>query len=373
MSHRIRHMKVFSPAAHITIAVAIIATLSAGPALAQMPVVADWTFRSVLTPTYDGVEGAYVTYDPDAPGADVNGPYRMWYRAYSGHTLNGTDWIEHAWRHDGVNFHSQQTVHAADPRGDTLPGSHRTGRPLVVKQGSNYSLYHWQYYFWSPHIPEWSGCTDMAQTSSDGLSFSGHVEHVIDPMGMTAGWDTYATEPRSILYENGQYVMYYTSTGDPYTGEGNSIGRAVSADGVNWPTAEGADRQQVMTNGAAGTWNDNVCRPSVAKPVGEDDYWMFFGSNSGIGFARSEDGVTWTDSQHFLDRYDLTAGMGEGIHHVADPYYFLDPVTGKEYLYFTYVPDATNEFSMGRVELVPEPTTLSLLAIGALSLLKRKK
>jgi hypothetical protein len=58
----------------------------------------------------------------------------------------------------------------------------------------------------------------------------------------------------------------------------------------------------VMSGGASGTWNRHVFMPSVLYNPDSTRYEMWFGASDGppdwrpyrIGFATSDDGVTWT-------------------------------------------------------------------------------
>ncbi len=335
------------------------------------------TFEVVLTPltmkAHAGVMSPFILYDPEIPEDQERGPYRMWYMEYTKWT-SGDHWIGHAYSQNGCEWINRQVVHTADPRGDIVSGDQRTDNPLVVKISDGYRLYHHRYYFEGPRpCSEWAGCTGMSSSSRDGIHYKEHVEHAMNPLYMAGGWDNYDVRPSSILQLDNAYVLYYTSAGD--TGRFSTkpclggIGRAVSRDGIIWPSQLGPDRQMVLEAGEPGNWDRYVGEPSVVyRSRGTNMYWMFFraGNEPGwtrgtgsIGFATSPDGIHWDNRTCLFNEAEWSelSNRVEGIIALANPHYFHDTRSEKEYLYFsyTYYNDAVEGplANIGRVVLGP--------------------
>jgi hypothetical protein len=127
-----------------------------------------------------------------------------------------------------------------------------------------------------------------------------------------------------------------------------------------------------MAKGPTGAWDWFQFGPSVVLRETTGEYWMFFvgqtsqdpvASSSCIGFARSTDGVNWTDKSQLFTEQDLALLVGTSVDRVGGPRYFRDPQDGTEYLYFDYLLNS-GFAKIGRVVIVPEPGTLVLLAVG---------
>jgi hypothetical protein len=93
---------------------------------------------------------------------------------------------------------------------------------------------------------------------------------------------------------NNRWVFVY-SAGD---GVSTSWGLAISADGFIWQGWQGG-ATPIFSPGSAGEWDSRFLGGGtlVARPDGGFDAWFGAGTTSadqGIGFASSDDGVTWT-------------------------------------------------------------------------------
>lgn len=370
------------------------AALGAPPKGSGLPVLpADWrsnepavpvllldTFEEVLAPEAlpGGVLQPFVMYDPDAPEAAERGPYRMWFMAFYPFYNDGDHWIGHVWSEDGRHFRHRQVVHTGDKRGDVLMSSKwQTGNPIVIKGSNGYRLYRQHYPCDQTRHSCRVGCLEFLWNSQDGVNYEGVKWHAMEPLYAYGGWDYHQVDPGSLLEEEGQYVLYYTASGDcgaesGKPNRGTTIGRAVSSDGVTWPNAEGAERQQVFGKGAEEQWDCEVREPSVIRRGnGPDAFWMFFTGTNGqrykeirttVGFAFSHDGVTWYGRLPLFDTADLEEAAGFGVHQIRSPRYFCDPESGVEYLYFSYEVrmEEHSVYRIGRVVIearhVPEET-----------------
>ena len=102
-------------------------------------------------------------------------------------------------------------------------------------------------------------------------------------------WDyNRVTEPE-IIFDDGEYRMYYTGQGDVQ----GSIGLAFSTDGINWTNSS---NNPVLLPGSYGSWDQSaVAAPTVIKD--ETGYKLYYHGwsdeygNWDIGLATSTDGI----------------------------------------------------------------------------------
>jgi predicted GH43/DUF377 family glycosyl hydrolase len=153
---------------------------------------------------------------------------------------------------------------------------------------------------------------------------------------LAGDWDYGELTIESVLKMDDEYVLYY---GVSPTGRG-WFGRATSPDTRAWikyndPTTTQtyqANSDPVFQKGKSGSWDDySLCCPTVY--VGEHGWEMFYTGDdlsmragSRIGFAISEDGLTWT-------RFGETPVL-----QVSDMQIYVSSVVvaeGTYYLYYT--------------------------------------
>lgn len=106
----------------------------------------------------------------------------------------------------------------------------------------------------------------------------------------TEGWEADGISAPSVLYEGGEYKMWYSGADSSGVVR---IGYATSSDGITW-LKYGSN--PVLDVGAADGWEDeDVSAPSVIKDGGIYHMWYtgFDGSTPRIGYATSSDGITW--------------------------------------------------------------------------------
>ena len=154
--------------------------------------------------------------------------------------------------------------------------------PYVMKDGSTYKM--WFHGYDGSH---WN--TGYA-TSSDGKAWTKYASNPVLKLGANGDWDDNHAALPCVLKDGGGYRMWYN--GEDHTH--NRIGYAVSADGISW-TKSGAN--PVLNLGDSGDWDDyGVTSPCVLNVSGT--FRMFFsgysGANWNIGYATSDDGVSWT-------------------------------------------------------------------------------
>ena len=137
--------------------------------------------------------------------------------------------------------------------------------------------------------------------SDDGLAWTKHPGPVLR-VGDPDAWDNCFLEGPSVIFEDGQYKMWYAAydcnvNGQTTDGKVN-IGYALSDDGINWEKFSGNPVLTTTTN----AWDDiTVQDPHVISYNGQ--YHMWYGGTDRednyfqqTGYAWSDDGITWTKS-----------------------------------------------------------------------------
>ena len=175
--------------------------------------------------------------------------------------------------------------------------------PAVVMDGDTWVLY----YDGTTNSMPGPGIGRATAQSPDG-PWARSAEPVLTGGG-AGTWDSGLTLPDKVLATGEGYVMYYTGSFAftmPLTGM--QIGRATSADGINWikyndPNSGGpfSESDPVLDLGPAGDWDANVAWAGAVRET-EAGWEMFYsgnrqpGSGLDIGYARSWDGIRWTKS-----------------------------------------------------------------------------
>ena len=121
-------------------------------------------------------------------------------------------------------------------------------------------------------------------TSSDGINWTKHAGNPVINAGASGEWDDNQIGPGTVIIDGGVYRMWYSG----FDGTQLGIGYATSTDGINWT--------KHLSNpifSALGSW-----LPSVLK-LGST-YYMWYsytpsGGSASIGYATSNDGLQWTD------------------------------------------------------------------------------
>lgn len=153
-----------------------------------------------------------------------------------------------------------------------------------------------------------------------------------------------------VLASGSGYTMYFS--------RGTSVQRTTSADGLSWTAP-----QTVIAGGVDGSFD--------IAPVMGGGYTMYAATASGtIASLMSLDGLNWTwDSGDRLIplQFGVSGSLGSPV--VADINAYVE-------MYVSGCPDASgdlsNIYSATGGGYVPEPMTLSLLALGGVAMLRRK-
>ncbi len=142
----------------------------------------------------------------------------------------------------------------------------------------------------------WWGGTDGSTscvgyfTSTDGITWIEYANNPVLDMGPAGSWDDEGVLRVYVRFDNELYHMWYTG----WDGKKERIGYATSPDGIAWTKYVG---NPVLNEGTAGSWEeDGVLSPCVHFD-GVNYYMWYEGANwpnASIGFATSQDGLSWT-------------------------------------------------------------------------------
>lgn len=124
-------------------------------------------------------------------------------------------------------------------------------------------------------------------TSLDGITWTKYENNPVLVPGSVDSWDYYFLNLGDVIFDGTIYKMWYDAQNSV-----NGIGYAESSDGINWQKYGG---NPIMKPGESGTWDDRWIHSPDIMLIG-DTYHMWYsgmGSESQIGYAQSQDGITW--------------------------------------------------------------------------------
>jgi len=250
-------------------------------------------------------------------------------------------------------------------------GLSNVAHSIVEKVGSSYRIWYWdtsQLYdinamrtATSANSINWSN--DQAITQVDGSIIT----------GVSGDWNRGSYGPADICYNSAgsatitapvdeasvwanKFVMYYDGT----TGSNESLGLAVSNDGINWQGYDNGNDAVFAGTGMSSDWDEEYVSRATVLVFGADDYRMWYSGgngvmNHGIGFATSLDGINWTRDT-------------DPIFHIDDNESWRDvrtytPMVVDDYMWFSGR-DSNGSYTIGLAYAVPEPSTLGLVFIA---------
>ena len=219
------------------------------------------------------------------------GTYAMWYA-----TSSGVSVVTSA---DGISWGASTAC----------VGLTNANHPLVEKTGSTYRMWYW------PGL-SYSINDIRTATSADGINWT--ADQAITQVGSTvinnsssSNWNRGSYGPADVVYNAAgsssivspvdeasvwanKYVMYYDGT----TGGTESIGLAVSNDGINWQGYNGGVSAVLAGTGLAGDWDRTYVSRSTVIKESDDAFHMWYSGGDGrmdhgIGYAFSVDGINW--------------------------------------------------------------------------------
>ncbi len=158
-----------------------------------------------------------------------------------------------------------------------------------------------------------------------------------------------------ILYSNKTHKYYIYPTTDGIKGWGSDSFKAFSSDNLkDWK-----DEGTILKLGVAVTWADNKAwAPCIIekKVKGKYFYYFYFTASGKIGVAVSENptGPFKDSGKSLFDK--RPEGVTRGV--VIDPDVFMDPKTGKSYIYWGNGFMAGAELNKDMVSINPKTQTL---------------
>ncbi len=236
-----------------------------------------------------GVAGQFDAFDVWIPMVLFDGShYEMW---YTGDASGNFDWsIGYATATDPA----QWTKHSGPVLTTGNPGEwddDYTAIPIVIHSDSLYRMW----YTGNSASGIWQ--TGYA-TSIDGIIWSKHSGNPVLSVGALGEWDAAGAVASSVIFEDGQYQMWYQGTDDTtHTGlKDIAIGFATSPDGIFW--TKDTLNNPILSQGS--DWDAvNVWFPRVIKDGNRYRMW-YQGRNSNgidrIGYAEDFSNAAHTDS-----------------------------------------------------------------------------
>jgi len=199
------------------------------------------------------------------------GVYKMWYAGNDGNVWKigyATSPLGNTWTKYGSNPVFSGTSGKWDASG--------VYDPWVIKIGGTYHMWYGGY---TGNSGDYIGHA----TSTDGITWTKDGTNPVLTPDPDSGWEKDYVQSPTVLWENGQFVMYYSGTYQ-LTGK-QRVGRAFSDDGSNWVR----DRDNpILDWGNSTVWDDNGV--SLGTVLVEGGYHHIYyqghsGSNWLIGYA----------------------------------------------------------------------------------------
>ena len=228
--------------------------------------IGDWAVEDINSPA--------VIYDPD------DSLYKMW---IAGHIAPGTQWmIGYGFSYDGFDWYFYSFNPVLEP-GPSSWDNKDINTPNVIKIGGTYYLYY--------DAKSYSSSIFRIglATSPDGINWTKSPSNPLISEGAPGSWKEFGVRGPHVIKDGALYKMWYRGIGD----ENDTIGYAISDDGINWYEYE---NNPVLPEGPSWAWDSaRVTNPYVFKRGGK--YIMYYTgddeSHARIGEAQSFDGITW--------------------------------------------------------------------------------
>ncbi len=138
-------------------------------------------------------------------------------------------------------------------------------------------------------------------TSPDGVTWTKSGSNPVLNLGPSGSWDSSGLRQPFVILDGELYRMWYTGS----NGLIQQFGYATSTDGVSWTKHDG---NPIMGGGGSGSWDD-VWMASPRVLMNGSSYEMIYsafdGSNVRIGYATSQDGLSW-------NKYDGNPVLNQG-------------------------------------------------------------
>lgn len=176
----------------------------------------------VVTPTQSWEENSVFAANVLFTGSE----YKMWYTGAFGPNAR----IGYAWSSDGINWTKNPTnpvlIPGPDPWDNIL-----ISRPYVIKSETSDTLKMWY------HGYNGSNLQIGYATAVDEISWVKHQGPVLT-VGTSGSWDDRNVGHPTVYYDGQSYQMWFHGNQDqPFLNSTSQIGYATSEDGINWTKA----------------------------------------------------------------------------------------------------------------------------------------
>jgi hypothetical protein len=203
---------------------------------------------------------------------------------------------------DGITWEKQGEDPVLRTTDIEYAGTAALAASALVEDDGTWVLY---FYTWPALVGDEIGGIGRATAPAPEGPWTPDADLILRP-GVEGDWDDTQLVAPSVVKYNDQYLMYYNSPGS----DGHErIGLAFSEDGVNWEKYDNPETTEVPYANSdpileprfddEEKWDyDNVLQPNVI--VNDEGLVMMYKAHVGaaqdqaIGFATSEDGITWT-------------------------------------------------------------------------------
>ncbi|MCX8181691.1 MAG: hypothetical protein N3D12_01090 [Candidatus Methanomethyliaceae archaeon] len=268
----------------------------------------DWVEYSA-NPVLDPAIRAYypcVIYDSNSfSGHGESAKYKMWFNSYSD---KYTIWLAHS--NDGINwivgnsFVSGLASSAGHPWVLHFPDGF-----LGKNSGNNpsgttmyYRIWYWDASkLYTVEAIRYAESPDGVNWYNDQPLQNGAVPIIT---GIYPDWNRGSYGPACVLYNpsaknsgtDWTFMMYYDGT----SGGNESLGVCFSSDGVIWNGYDqnGDGKADPVLTGSGSGWDAQYVYPCTVLKIGSQYHMLYSGgvsgTNEGIGYAISSDGLTWT-------------------------------------------------------------------------------
>jgi hypothetical protein len=252
----------------------------------------DWTHVSEQPVIGTGSEGTWDGSSAFLPAVIKDGDtLKMWYTGVNGSVLSPNKGIGYAWSVDGIEWHR----HQLNPLLMGFALFDVSSGPVIME---NDTLKMWYS----------EGMDVRYATSLDGVNWKPVTGVVLQP-GPVGDWDSgqFPWGPCSVIKEDGLYKMWFKGTLGVFPNTNVQIGLATSTDGIHWEKYDDPSTTEppyaisdpVLTVGSEGEWDALHIKSCSVLPT-ESGYEMwydglpFLSPQQWLGYATSEDGISWT-------------------------------------------------------------------------------
>ena len=216
-----------------------------------------------------------------------NGTYYLYYSAARSTVLTTARHIGLATSTDGISWTKYSSNPILRSRVESYDYTNAI-RAHVIKEGNSWKM-------WYAGNQATQDVNICYATSNDGINWSKYSSNpVLKNSANDGAWNGIDIRPSSVFKnESGVYWMYMRAVGTSRIGQ---IGLATSSDGVSWTYNQSNPLYRGNTNG----WDKGVIDPGpIERGNGTFRMWLCgrsAGDSRSLGWIRSTDGLSWTDS-----------------------------------------------------------------------------